>query len=165
MCSTLNWDTFPPFHQQRGGGGGMEAGSPRVVSTFGLFFCFVFFLAKPRRTVRESYHGLHFRDFVVVVVIFSKTASMRGPFHFSRWRASRPKQCFCDCNQRRQTSRAIYPPACAAHALSCMSALLLCFPIIFIYLQYLYQCVSCSLLLFFFSFFFNMNHTNNTKES
>lgn len=152
-------------------GGGPEA--PWSFLRLGCFFVLFFVFAKPRRTVRESYQRFHFRDFVVVVVIFSKTASMSGPFHFSRWRTSRPKQCFCDCNQRRRASRAMYPPACAAHALSCMSALLLCFPIIFIYLQYSYQCVSCSLLLFFFSFFFNMNThkqhqrimTDSTKES
>lgn len=63
-----------------------------------------------------------------------------------------------------------------------MSALLYTLPpFVFMYLQYLYQCVfSCSLLLVFFFFFFlvvllillfyvvvfffNVNHTNNTKE-
>ena len=130
--------------------GGRGAGNPWVVSTFvwGGFFVVV----AVWRTVRESYQGFHFRDFVVVVVIFSKTASMRGPFHFSRLRASTPRRRFCDCNQRRRAFRAMYPPACAAHALSCMSALLLCFPITFIYLRYLYQCASCSLLLCFWGF-------------
>lgn len=88
---------------------------------------------------------------------------MRGPFHFSSRRASRLKRRLCDCNQRRRASRTMYPPACAAHALSLHVCIVLyASPFIPIYLQYLYQCFVQSWWGFLF-FFLIMNHTN-TKE-
>lgn len=171
-CCVAHW-TGILFHLSTGREKVETGGGPKPLGSF-LHLRFFVLFSKPRRTVREPYQGFYFRDFVVVAVIFSRTASVRGLFHFSRWHASRPKQCFCDCNQRRWAFHAMYPPACAAHAPSCMSALLLCFSIISIYLQYLYQCVSCSLLLFFFWYFFFTHEphkphqrimTDSTKES
>lgn len=146
----------------------------------GWFYVWVFlggFFARPRRTVRESYQGFHFRDFVVVVVIFSKAASMRT-ISFQPLARVSSQAVFRDCNQCRRAFRAMYPPACAAHALSCMSALLLCFPIIFIYLQYLCQCFmqpSADFFLFVCFCFKKKKHephkehqrimTDSTKES
>lgn len=59
--------------------GGREPPTPTPRGHF--YFCFSF--SKPRRTVRESYQGFHSRDFAFADVIFSKTASTRGPFRFS----------------------------------------------------------------------------------
>lgn len=157
MCSTLNWDTLPPAETRwRRRRGGRSEAPPGSVFLFCFFF---FFPPNPRRSVRESYQGFHSRDFAV---IFSRGASARGPFRFSGRRASRLKRRLCDCNQRRRASRTMYPPACAAHALSLHVCIVLyASPFIPIYLQYLYQCFVQSWCC---CFFLIMNHTN-TKES
>lgn len=92
---------------------------------------------------------------------------MRGPFHFSSRRAPRLKRRFCDCNQRRRAFHTMYPPACAAHALSLHVCIVLyASPFISIYLQCLYQCFMqfSKWVLLLLLLFLIMNRTNNTKE-
>lgn len=81
LCSTLNWDTFPPPEKKR---------KPSVAPSF--------------FQVQENCQGIVSRGFV------PKTFFLRAVDFISEReialcsRASRFKQCFCDCNQCRALS-------------------------------------------------------------
>lgn len=108
LCSTLNWDTFPPPDQRKKN-------------------CFCFFSPPhPHPHIQENCQGITWRGFV------SKTFDLIwfSAAHFiSEWdnalssRASCFKQCFCDCNQCRASS---YLPVLFMHFSACLECVI-CF--------------------------------------